>query len=248
MAHTDMAARFSFGFTVSKSFEILLKSFVPFITLSLVLYLPVFVYLYYNMQNPERLQEPSVVIISIMMEIIIYYLLTASLVYGTVQHLNGTPATLSRCFSRGVQSVLPVIGVAVISGIVIILGFLALIIPGFILMTMFWVVVPVAVIERQGVGASLNRSRELTDGCRWPIFGILILLIVGQGVFQTVVGNLLVPSASLGGLDLLPWLLGNWLVTAFFSALAAVTVGVGYYLLRVEKDGADIKTIAAVFD
>lgn len=248
MADPNVVVRFSFGFAVSKALDVFFKNFIPFMILSFALYLPVFLYGYYNVQNPHRFTDGFVIIISVMMEIILYSLLTASLVYGTVQHLNGTPASLASCFSRGIQSILAVIGVAIVSGLILILGFIALIIPGFIVMTMFWVVVPVAVIERQGVGFCLNRSRYLTFGHRWAIFGILILLIVAQGVFQMVAQNLLLPSFPVRAEDLLPWLIGDWLITAFFSALAAVTVGVGYYLLRSEKDGADIKAIAAVFD
>ena len=143
---------------------------------------------------------------------------------------------------------LAVLGVAIVAGIILILGFIALIIPGFIVMTMFWVVVPVAVIERQGVGSSLSRSRFLTYGHRWAIFGIVILLGLAQGLSQALAQTLLLPSIPLRVQDLLPWLFGDLLITAFFAALAAVTVGVGYYLLRSEKEGADIKTIAAVFD
>lgn len=248
MTHNDVVVRFTFGDTVSKALEVFFKNFVPFMILSAVLYIPVFLYGYYNIQNPERLGDSFIVLISVMMELILYSVLTASLVYGTVQHLNGTPTTLANCFSRGIQTMLAVIGIAIVAGIILILGFIALVIPGLIVMTMFWVVVPVAVIERKGVGASLSRSRYLTYGHRWAIFGILVLLVVAQGVFQLVVQNLLLPSFPFRAQDLVPWLVGDWLITAFFSALAAVTVGVGYYLLRSEKDGADIKTIAAVFD
>ena len=152
------------------------------------------------------------------------------------------------CFSRGIQTMFPVIGVAFVSGIILILGFIALIIPGFIFLTMFWVVVPAAVVEGRGVGASLSRSRQLTYGHRWAIFGIFILFGVAQAFFQGITQVLLRPSFMTQTSDLIPMLIGDWLVTAFFAALAAVTVGVGYYLLRSEKDGADIRSIAAVFD
>ena len=248
MSNTDDVIRFTFGDAVSKALEVFFKNFVPFMVLAVVLYCPVFLYGYYNVQDPQRLQDGFVLLIAIMMELILYSVLTASLVYGTVQHLNGTPTNLVGCFGRGIQTMLAVLGVAIVAGIILILGFIALIIPGFIVMTMFWVVVPVAVIERQGVGSSLSRSRFLTYGHRWAIFGIVILLGLAQGIFQAVAQAFLLPSMPLRVQDLLPWLIGDWLITAFFAALAAVIVGVGYYLLRSEKEGADIKTIAAVFD
>ncbi len=43
---------------------------------------------------------------------------------------------------------------------------------------MLYVAVPVCVIEKQGVIASLSRSRALTKGYRWQIFGLFLLVMV----------------------------------------------------------------------
>jgi len=53
------------------------------------------------------------------------------------------------------------------------------------------VAVPACVIEKLGVGKSLSRSSALTRGYRWPIFGIILLTIVGSAVVSYLVTRIL---------------------------------------------------------
>jgi uncharacterized membrane protein len=108
---------------------------------------------------------------------------------------------------------------------------------------MLWVAVPVTVIERPGVFASLSRSAVLTKGYRWRIFGayLLITLLVAIlfGVIAVVVAPLVGVSATI---------LVEWLGSAASSAVGAVLSAVGYFRLRSIKEGVDIEDVAKVFD
>ena len=54
--------------------------------------------------------------------------------------------------------------------------------PGLILITVWSVIAPVVVLERPpGLGA-LKRSRELVRGNGWPVFGVIVVLVVGVNV------------------------------------------------------------------
>jgi len=59
-----------------------------------------------------------------------------------------------------------VIGVALLEMLAIVGGFLLLVVPGIIVSLMLMVAVPVAIIERPGVMASLKRSAALTKGIK----------------------------------------------------------------------------------
>ena len=48
--------------------------------------------------------------------------------------------------------------------------------------------------------------------------------------------------------DLTPIFIFQWIITSFFYAFNAVFAGVGYYALRVEKEGPETNQIAEVFD
>ena len=81
-----------------------------------------------------------------------------------------------------VRAVTPVLGQLVVLGVVmgvgIVLGFILLIVPGLILITVWSVAAPVVVLERPPGLAALRRSRELVRGNGWPVFGVIIVLYV----------------------------------------------------------------------
>jgi hypothetical protein len=89
------------------------------------------------------------------------------------------------------QAAMPVLGqlilVGIVAGVGIVIGFVLLIVPGLILITIWSVAAPVVVLERPGVFAALARSRELVRGNGWQVFGVILVLdilvvIVGSGI------------------------------------------------------------------
>ena len=77
----------------------------------------------------------------------------------------------------------PVLGSLILVGdrrrdLGILIGFILVIVPGLILLTIWSVAAPVVVLERPpGLGA-LGRSRELVKGSGWPVFGVIFVLSV----------------------------------------------------------------------
>lgn len=89
------------------------------------------------------------------------------------------------------QAATPVLGqlilVGIVAGVGIVIGFVLLIVPGLILITIWSVAAPVVVLERPGVFAALARSRELVRGNGWQVFCVILVLdilvvIVGSGI------------------------------------------------------------------
>src|SRR6185437_8186935 len=84
--------------------------------------------------------------------------------------------------------VLPLIGLAIVAGIGIAIGFVLIIIPGLILLTIWAVAAPVMVIEHPGVFAALGRSRELVRGHGWQVFGTIVLIALIEIAVYIVFG------------------------------------------------------------
>jgi uncharacterized membrane protein YjgN (DUF898 family) len=63
----------------------------------------------------------------------------------------------------------------ILAGIAITIGFVLIIIPGLILLTIWAVISPSIVVEDQGVIGAFGRSRELVRGNGWPVFGAIVL-------------------------------------------------------------------------
>lgn len=174
------------------------------------------------------------------------YWLQASLIYGTISTLRGGTPSLSETLSRSLQALLAVIVIAIILSIVMSIGFMLLIVPGLILMAMFWVAIPVAVVERSGIGAAFSRSRELTSGHRWSIFGLFVVIAVIAVVVQIIVG-MIFGFAGAQNVSVL----GTWvtqLVSMIVAGIWACVVAVSYHDLRVIKEGVGTEQIAQVFD
>ena len=241
---------FRVGRVLSRGFSILFRNLVPFCLLSGSIMLP-FIFLPMLIDDQPANEEIGWpvfvmvvgVVVIVMVFVTMYYLVNAVVVYGTVQDLRGRRVSLGDCIRRGMGQIVPIIGVATVAGLAIIAGFVALIIPGFIVMTMLWVVIPVAVLERSGVMACLRRSAELTKGYRWRIFGIIFIVGTMQNIADKI-GELVLSGTE----NLVVTVLVTLVPFAFFTALAAVVSAVGYNDLRVVKEGTDIEQIAAVFD
>jgi hypothetical protein len=89
------------------------------------------------------------------------------------------------------RSVVPVLGmliaVGIVGGIAEGIGFLLLIIPGVILVTIWAVVAPAIVIERRGFDA-FGRSYELTKGNFWQVLAVIVVLFIIQFIIQRIFG------------------------------------------------------------
>ena len=157
--------------------------------------------------------------------------------------MRGRPIDLGEALRVALGRLLPIIGVAICAAIGVFIGTLLLVIPGLILMTMWYVATPVCVVEQKGPLSSMGRSSELTKGHRWKIFGMILLVIIG-GV---IVSAILIGVLALAGSTVLE-ILGNLLWNGVWGAFYAIFVVVTYHDLRVAKEGVDVHEIAAVFD
>ncbi len=238
------ASEFRVDRVLVRGFSILARNVVPFGLLALAFTAPPHLYALAVDQPSEPAATASTGSVAIFVaDILLRYLLTAALVYGTIRELRGSHASLVECLSRGLGLVFPVVGVAILVGVATGLATLLLIIPGLIVATMLWVAVPVAVVERPGVINSLTRSAELTKGYRWPVFGVLATVVALNVVLAILAGSLVA-----GEDDTTAFLLVSWIVSAIFGAVIAVVSAVSYHDLRVAKEGLGATQITAAFD
>jgi len=180
--------------------------------------------------------------------LLVNFLTQAAIIYGTSQDLRGNKASFTDCITRGLASVVPVIVGSFLLMIGVGIGFLLLIIPGIIFSLMWWVYVPAIVVEGKGILESFGRSAELTSGRRWSIFGLLIIVVVLTGVVGAVVNLAAVAAVSASSDPTFFFVIAQYVINALINAFGAVLVAVGYYYLRVEKEGVDVGQIASVFD
>jgi hypothetical protein len=136
----------------------------------------------------------------------------------------------------------PLAGASILFGIAVGIGFVLLIVPGLILLTIWAVLAPAIVIERRGVIESFRRSRELVKGYGWPVFGTVICAFL----ITAVVGLVLVSiAAAIADGPILRIVLGL-LASSVTAPIIALVSGVLYYrLLQLKGDPGVIAPDAA---
>jgi len=245
-------ARFEIGRVISTSLAVFGRNLGPFLVIAFIIGIP---YLLVSIMTASSIdvaaieatgQLPSgfwgMVIVGTLIFMLTYSLTQAALVYGTVQDLRGQKASFGACLSRGLAALPRVVIVAILASIGVGIGSMLLVVPGIILLVMWWVITPAIVVEGAGIGESFGRSRELTPGHRWQIFGLLVIVGIVQWVVAFILGML---GAAIGAMA---QQILNSLIMLFFSAFACVLAAVGYYYLRAEKEGIIIDDLAKVFD
>ncbi len=205
----------------------------------------------------------------VLIVIVIYglYLLTqAVLVHSSFQDMRGRAVDLNHSFNVALSRLPAIVGILLlIFGVffagavaVALVGAAASFVVGFfgiflivalfiallaILFTRWFVAIPICVVERAGPLQCLRRSSQLTEGHRWKIFGIILLLYLLIGFIGQLV---ILAITALGGAVI--GHIGNVIWTMVWMAFASIFVVVTYYELRSAKEGIDIEQIASVFD
>jgi hypothetical protein len=101
------------------------------------------------------------------------------------------------------SAALPYVGTLILNGIIygiaVTIGFVLLIVPGLILVTIWAVVAPSIVVENRGAIEAFGRSRELVRGNGWPVFGVVVLaflIIVAGSVIAGGIGAAIADDAG----------------------------------------------------
>jgi hypothetical protein len=167
----------------------------------------------------------------------------AIMLHTAFQDMSGRRISLSDSVRAALGRWLPLIGLSICVGFAVVFGLILLIVPGIILMIMWYVANPACIVERLGVFASMGRSSELTKGHRGSIFGMVALLGIASVVVAAVVKGVLGLTGSTGLV-----ISGTLAWTALVGAFGAIFAVVTYHDLRVAKEGVDTRQIAAVFE
>jgi len=133
--------------------------------------------------------------------------------------------------------VLPLIGAGILAGIGIALGFLLLIVPGLILITIWSVIAPVIVVERSGAIDAFGRSRRLVKGNGWQVFGVIIVVYVITAVVSGVLALIGAGVSDTFVIRALFNLIAST-ITAPIAALAASTIYFGLVPLEAQTAAA----------
>ncbi len=141
------------------------------------------------------------------------------------------------------------VGVSFLAGLILVLGFAALIVPGIWLAVAYSVAVPALLLERLGPGKALSRSFRLVRGRWWPTAGALLVGYLLIGIIGALVEGAITIVPTLVAEDntlvaALGAVVGGTVGSALTTPYSAAVVTLIYFDLRVRKEGLDLQLIA----
>lgn len=248
---TPTTLRFNIGRVMAVAFGVLARNFVPLMAISIALAVPGFLINWWSRNVPVDPQHHNYfnkeMFLGLVVGIVVGSVTQSALTYGTLQSLRGQPVRIGDCLRRGLKPAPKVAMAIILWWLMFMISAMFLLIPGLIVATVLWLTVPAIVVENAGIIGCFGRSRQLTKGHRWPIFGLFLLvtvlyIVIEVVVFKTVgLPNLLVVMQDIRVLAPVA------LVSNLLVAYAVVMTAVGYYYLRSEKEGIAIDDVAKVF-
>jgi hypothetical protein len=241
--------RLSVGSVITRTFDVWMGNIASFSIFGFLVNSPVLVALVYVTLSREP--HPVLGALATLAQRLLSLVITGGITYGVFEHLRDEHPTVGDVLRNGFSSLGRVWAAGLYVSVLSVMGFCALIVPGLILTTMYWVAVPVAVIESPGASASLKRSQELTEGSRWAILAIILALAFV--VFATAITFGVILRFVEGALgkreQLKAWqavLVQLWAIP--LGCFYAVGPAVVYHDLRVGKEGADVGELLKVFE
>jgi hypothetical protein len=234
---------FDMGRVLRQSWTILTQSFLLLITIQIVgtaFGSPLFRYVYHSPKPRLSSTMTLLTLLALWMAAVFVAVMTSALVTLIVsQTLHGEPLSLRKNLRYVLTRAPSIFATALVAGLIVMIGFLLLIVPGLIALTACIVVIPVCVLERQSPSNSLDRSYGLSRYHRWPIF----VLLLAYGALGFLLDRLvqLVWVNALHHSQASPWLpVANAVIACVPAAYLAVVIVLLYWHLRECKEGVAV--------
>jgi hypothetical protein len=233
---------FTVGEVLSETFSIFFSGPVPLLVTAVVL-VPLAGISLAATSVLEGNQEMAwlVVLLGLFQGLVLGPISTGAVTYTVFQRMRGRNTEVGESLRVGLSQLGAVLGVAILQGLATAAGVLLCIIPGIMFAVMYSVAVPVAIEEKPGIGQSMSRSADLTDGHRWDVFFVLAAL----GLLGFALGA---AAGALGLLNKAVEVVATLIIQVLSTGLSATAYTVMYYRLRSVKESLDVDQIASVFD
>lgn len=270
MTDTATGARpFEIGRVINRTFGAIGRNFVAFLLLAVILGgLPNLLFTWAQLKvtgvTPSLAPQTLVLWFGGFLVVLLGSLiLQAAIVHATIADLKGRRADVGETLGAGLRNCGPLLLLGILTWLGLMLGFLLLIVPGIILAVVWSVAIPVKVAENTGVLEAFSRSRDLTRGRRWPIFGLFLIYMVLVWIVQALVMGLgLAVAGALHGplnasgdgatafLDVFQrsTLITSPITVTLIAMVSASGLAALYYELRASREGVGAEALAAVFE
>jgi hypothetical protein len=231
-----MPAKFSVDDVLGTSVKLLFRNAPRFFLFTVIAYAPLLVWGAFVAQGVgvTKAQLENFENGTLWLRIVLDAFSASAIVVAVDASLRGERAGLGRCLATGARRVLPALLLLIVVTVAVMLATTLLIVPGLMVLCVSYVAVPVSVLERPGLFASIDRSRALTLGHRMKIFGMLLLVWLVMFILLVVL------FAIFDGNDHGPAYVWSFLgFETLVGTASSVVCAVTYVRLRDLEEGGD---------
>jgi hypothetical protein len=197
-------------------------------------------------------------LVAIVLYIILIQIGTAATLHVIIEEFIDRKVTIGQAFAFALRRFMPLLGTAILNGLIVGVGFLLCIAPGVYFYVSYIFASQVVVMENLDGMAALRRSQDLISGHRGRVFGIILLIAIamffimfgiGLGLETFLPRQEFIPTA--GGFRA-QFNVVNYIVQILVSQFAGILFGTYlaicstllYLDLRIRKEGFDLELAA----
>lgn len=245
----------SVGEIIDASFQVYRRHFGALATIVLVCNsVPLLLQIFVEASGGGR-EHPLMMLGYYVLYVVLSSIATAATVFVVSESYLGRAITARDALRRATPFVGRVIMASILFGLLALVGFVLLFVPGVVVVCGLVLAMPALVIEAlPSATAALGRSWSLTRGFRLKLLGLLFLLgviMVLPWLAITGLMGVIGALAAAGGAGRAPvvfvivGLAIGGLVQFFLYPLSHAALTIAYYDLRVRKEGFDLEVLAS---
>jgi hypothetical protein len=225
---------------VDAAFQLFRRNPTPLIVASALVYVPwLVIRLVFDLgiSNPMMGAEKAYVLIA--GTLVVYAIVggVVSLLAGDI-YLSNTP-DLAAAFRVTGARIVALIVAGLIRAMLMGIGFVFLIVPGFYVLGRYFAVTQAIVLEDKGVGGALSRSSSLSVGLKLHIVGTIVLIGLVSLAISIGIGMLASISQSKVIVNVV-----STAASVVVYPLFGLTETLLYYDARIRKEGFDVEFMA----
>jgi hypothetical protein len=245
----------SIGDMLDRGLKILLARLSTFYVINLVVLSPILL-IVFALPPQDALGLSLENLIQNLLQVVLRPIATAATLYVISRDYLGQSAGAGAALQFAVGRFGRLLWASILAGLVIMVGGL-LCIPAFIFMVWYIFVGQVVVMENLGGQKALERSKDLTAGHRWRVFGMWALLFAVALVVGIAIGSLelALPKFEIVNTDVGRTQILNyrnycieaallWIVQVLVESYSAICFTLFYFDLRNRKEGFDLQLAA----
>jgi hypothetical protein len=166
---------------------------------------------------------------------------SAAVIFIVSERYMGRDVTAGQALQKVASRIVTIFATSFLYGLIVGIGFMLLIVPGFYWACKYFAMMPAVVIEGLNSSTSQKRSATLTNGSKWRVLGLIVVAWIIYFVLLAIAGGIV--GATMHG-SMTGIVLTRLLVVPIYPFLG-ILVTLLYYDLRIRNEGLDLDMMLA---